>query len=172
MTIASVPVPTATMTAMSSVMRTCVVLVGAAAIGLVLNRLLMEHLTTLQTLAQTDPLGARAHLATEVRAGGIALFGLTAVLGVSVIARSLRGVRLAQFPPPGIWAWGGARRPARGETARRLACVGVALGALLVVCSLAGGAVSWLMAERLLTCRAGAAGSRASAPPGTTVRAD
>jgi hypothetical protein len=129
------------------------VLPGAVAIGLALRRLLTQHLVTLQALAQTDPLGARARLATEVRFGGLGLFGLTAALGVSVITTSFRGRRLAHFPPPGVWAWGGART-VTGPAARRFAYVGMLLGSLLVVCSLAGSAVTWQMAERLLACRA------------------
>jgi hypothetical protein len=83
----------------------------------------------------------------------LGLFGLTAALGVSVITTSLRGLRLAHFPPPGVWAWGGART-VTGSAARRFAYVGVLLGSVLVACSLAGGAVTWQMAERLLACRA------------------
>jgi hypothetical protein len=131
-----------------------VVLASAVAIGLLLQHFLRRHLGTLQTLAQTDPLGARARFAVELRFGGLGLFGLTTALGVSVIATSFRGFRLARFPPPGLWAWG-CSRTVIGPAARRMACVGLVLGSLVVACSIAGGAVTWQMAERLLACRAG-----------------
>jgi hypothetical protein len=130
-----------------------VALAGAVAIGLVLQHVLRRHLTTLQALSAIDPFGARARFAAELRFGGLGLFALTTVVGVSVISTSLRGFRLAHFPPPGMWA-SGHDRPVIGPAARRVACAGLVLGLLLVACSIAGAAVTWQMAERLLACRA------------------
>ena len=139
------------------------VLVGAVAIGLGLNALLQVHLASLQTLANTDPLQARARLATEIQIGGVALFALTCALGASVIAASRRAARDLRFPPAGLWGWG-ATRTVTGPLARRAAYVGMILGALLMLCSLAGGALSWQIGMRLLTCRAGIASSGDDAP--------
>ncbi len=130
------------------------IVVAAVAIGLVLNHVLQRHLATLQTLAQTDPIAARAQLALEMRIGGLALFAVTAALGLSIVLASRRTLQILEFPPPGIWSWGAARRVS-GPAARPLGWVGIALGAALVVCSVAGGALSWEMGTRLLACRAG-----------------
>ena len=136
------------------VRRRILLVLGAAAAGIALNRFVQAHLATLQTLAANDPLAARAQLAEEVRAGGVALFAVTAALGASIIAASLRARRLLRFPPPGMWSWGGARTVS-GPAARRFAGIAFALGTALIVCSLAGGALSWQMGTRLLACRAG-----------------
>ncbi len=129
-------------------------LAGAVAIGLVLQHFLKQHLAALQVVAQTDQVAARARLATELRFGGLGLFGLTAALGVSIVVSSLRGLRLAVFPPPGMWGWGSVRI-STGPSARRLAYAGMMLGTVLVAASLAGGVVTGQMATALLRCRAG-----------------
>jgi hypothetical protein len=130
------------------------VMLGAVVIGLVLNVLMQRHLATLQTLAATDPIAARARLAHEVRVGGLLLFTLTGALGVSLMHASRVALRVLQFPPPGLWGFG-AGRTIHGPAARPFAFGGIVLGSLLLLCSLAGGALSWEMATRLLTCRAG-----------------
>jgi hypothetical protein len=130
------------------------VLVGAMVLGLVLNHFVQRHLAALQVLAATDAIAARAQLATEIRIGGLGLFTLTALLGASLIATSRRSARELRFPPTGLWGWG-ATRIVTGPRARRLAFVGMILGALLIACSLTGAAVSWRMGTVLLTCRAG-----------------
>ena len=130
------------------------IMLGAAALGLVLNRFVQQHLATLETMARSDPLTARAQLAGEVRAGGVALFVVTAALGVAVTAASTRSRRLLRFPPPGMWSWGVARTVS-GPAARRYAGLGIALGIALIACSLVGGALAWETGTRLLACRAG-----------------
>src|SRR5262245_23464362 len=85
------------------------VLVVVATVGLALNQLLQAHLATLQLVAQSDPLGARAQFANELRIGGLALFAVTALLGASVIASARRAARDLRFPPAGIWSWGTSR---------------------------------------------------------------
>jgi hypothetical protein len=130
------------------------VIVAAMVLGLVLNHFVQRHLAALQVLAETDAIAARARLATEIRIGGLGLFALTGLLGVSLIATARRGARELRFPPTGLWGWG-ATRIVTGPAARRLAVVGVILGTLLIACSLAGAAVSWRMGTVLLACRAG-----------------
>jgi hypothetical protein len=130
------------------------VLAGAVVAGLLLNHLLQDHLASLQDLAATDPITARRQLATEFRIGGIGLFLLTGALGASLIAASRRARRDERFPPQGMWSWG-ARRTLTGAPARHAAVVGVVLGAALLVCSLAGAALSWEIGTRLRACRAG-----------------
>jgi hypothetical protein len=131
------------------------VLVGAVVIGLLLNQLLQLHLAGLQALAHADPIAARARLASEIRLGGLALFATTGALGVAVMATSRCAARELRFPPVGAWGWGATRTVVSGQPARRLAYVGMILGLLLMVCSLAGGMLSWEMGTRLLACRAG-----------------
>jgi hypothetical protein len=138
----------------SSVWARLGIMLAAIAIGLGLNVLLQRHLATLQMLAATDPIAARARLAHEVRIGGVALFALTAALGLSLMHASRIALRVLQFPPPGPWGFGAARTIS-GPAARPLAFAGIVLGSMLLLCSLAGGALSWEMATRLLTCRAG-----------------
>ena len=129
------------------------VLAAAAVAGLVLQHLLREHLEALDALARTDPIGARRRFATELRFGGLGLFGLTAALGGWFTVISARAFRAERFPPPGVSSWAVART-ATGPAARRLAVVGLSLGAVLVAASLAGYAVVWKMALALLACRA------------------
>ena len=130
-------------------------LAGACVFGLVLNHLVQDHLAALQDLARTDPIAARARLATEFRIGGIGLFVLTGSLGAALIAAARHARRDERFPPAGIWSWG-ATRTLTGTAARHAAVVGFVLGAALIVCSLAGAALSWEIGTRLLACRAGA----------------
>ena len=127
---------------------------GAALVGLGMNHLVQAHLATLQALAATDPIAARARFAIEIRVGGLGLFALTGLLGVAIIGAARRGIRELCFPPPGMWSWGGART-VTGAAVRPIALVVAVLGALLIACSLAGAALSWEMGTRLLACRAG-----------------
>jgi hypothetical protein len=124
------------------------VLAAALAIGLVLHLALRAELAEIAVLAETDVVAARAELAAWLRIGGSALFALTAAVGVSIALTSRRALAEGRFPPAGVWSFGAARI-ATGAPARRMAQVGVALGALLVLCSAAAGALSWLIAAAL-----------------------
>lgn len=127
----------------------------AIAIGLVLQRWLTLRLAELDELAKTDLLGARAELATLLRLMAVAVFGLTGAVGASVIAACRRALALEIFPPPGRWSWGGRRRAATGPAARRLARVGIGLGASVLALSAAGGGLLWWAASVVAACRAG-----------------
>ena len=135
-----------------------VALLGAIVVGLALNHAVPVHMVTLETLAATDPIAARSQLAGEIRVGGLGLFALTGLLGVSIVLAARRSLTELRFPPPGMWSWGGART-VTGPGVRPVAFVVAFLGVLLVLCSLAGGALSWEMGARLLACRAGVATS-------------
>ena len=130
------------------------VLAGAICLGLVLQHLLALRLEELDALARTDVLRARAELATLMQVIAVLVFGLTAALGVSLVVSCRRAVAEERFPPPGVWSWG-ARRVVSGAAARRLARLGVALGALLFAASAAGGGLLWYMAAVVRACRAG-----------------
>jgi len=129
------------------------VVVGAIAIGLVLQLLLRRHLADLQLQAASDPIAARAQLAGELRIGGLALFGLTALLGGAWTVTAIQGWRLGRFPPRSSWLWS-RTRVFTGPAARWVAIVGAVLGVTLIGCSLAGMALTLEMATRLLACRA------------------
>jgi len=129
------------------------VLVVAIGVGLLLQLLLRHHLADLQARAADDPIAARAQLAGEVRVGGLALFGLTALLGVAWTATAIQGWRVRRFPPSRSWLWGG-NRIFTGVQARWVAAFGVVLGTALVACSVAGASITLEMVTRLLTCRA------------------
>ncbi|HEY2388855.1 MAG TPA: hypothetical protein VGK30_18005 [Candidatus Binatia bacterium] len=129
------------------------VIVGAIAVGLVLQLLLRRHLADLQLAAASDPIAARSQLAGELRIGGLALFGLTALLGVAWTVTAIQGWRIGRFPPRSSWLWT-ETRVFTGPGARRVAVVGAVLGLALVACSLAGMALTLEMVTRLLTCRA------------------
>ena len=133
------------------------VLAVAVAVGLAGNSLVAAHLASIQELAKTDVLAARAQLAFVLQGMAVGLFGGIAALGVWLAGLGRRGMALAQFPPPGMVGWGTARVHT-GAVGRRAARFAFALALLLVAASLAGGALTWWMAVRLLACRAGAAG--------------
>jgi hypothetical protein len=130
------------------------VIVGAVALGLALQRVVEARLAEIGALAESDVIRARAELAGILRFVAVGLFGGTGALGVALFAAGRRGLAEGCFPPPGIWAWGAVRR-ATGAPARRLARAALAAAAALVVCSLAGGALTWHIASVLLACRAG-----------------
>ena len=129
------------------------VLAAAVAAGLALQGVVAARLAEIQALAALDVVRARGELAGLLRVGGALLFGLTALVGVSVFASSRRALAEGRFPPSGVWSFGAAR-VATGPQAGRLARAGVVLGALLVLCSLAAGGLTWHMAAVLLACRA------------------
>ena len=129
------------------------VLALAVAAGLFLQRALARELDAIRVLAETDVLAARAQLAAWLRIGGAALFGLTGAIGVSVIASSRRAIAEGRFPPSGPWSWGAAR-VVTGTPALRMGWIGIGLGAALVLCSAAAGALTWTMGAMLLACRA------------------
>ncbi len=129
------------------------VLAGAVTLGLGLQAVVGSRLEELQALAKQDPIRARAELASLLRVFGLPLFALTGAIGLAMAASARRALATLRFPPPGIWSWG-ATRFATGPRARTLALVGLALAALLLLCSAAGAAVVWEMAARLLACRA------------------
>lgn len=129
------------------------VLAAAVAIGLALQAPLTRYLESLQALAATDPMRARAALAQLFRFPMLGLFAVTGGLGVHLVATSRRALRLGVFPPPGRSS-GGAPRRFEGDAARRVARFLLVLAALLIAASLAGAYVSWQIAERLIACRA------------------
>ena len=127
------------------------VLAGAVGLGLWLQAQTTEYLASIQALAQDDPKAARAELAKAFRVLAIGLFGGTGALGLTLVATCRRAIRIGQFPPPGAWGLGAAR-VWRGDAAQRVARVMQILAWLLVLCSLAGSALSWHAAARLLDC--------------------
>jgi hypothetical protein len=131
------------------------VVAGAVALGLALQQVLAARLAALQELAETDVLAARRELAFVFRAVAIGLFGLTGGLGIAIVLSCRRALAEGRFPPSGALAWGRARAVVTGPRAQRLAQTGLVLGALLVLCSAAGGGLLWWMARTLLLCRAG-----------------
>jgi hypothetical protein len=133
------------------------VIAGAVALGLALQQVLGARLAEINALAQSDVIRARAELAGILRVVALGLFGLTGGLGFAMFASGRRALREGRFPPSGAWSFG-AMRQVTGPRALRLARLSIALAAALVVCSLAGGALTWYMASVLLACRAGAAG--------------
>jgi hypothetical protein len=131
-----------------------VVLAGAIGAGLWLQHVLSLRLEALDELAKTDVLRARAELATLLQVIAVAVFGLTAGLGVAILVSCLRAAREERFPPPGIWSWG-TRRVVSGPAARRMAQIGAGLGAAVVAASAAGGGLLWYVAVVVRACRAG-----------------
>ncbi len=130
------------------------VLAGAIGLGLWLQHVLALRLESLDELAKTDVLRARAELATLMQVIAVVVFGLTAALGVSIVVSCRRAAAEERFPPPGVWSWG-TRRVLSGPAARRFAHVGIGLGALLFAASAAGGGLLWYMAAIVRACRAG-----------------
>jgi hypothetical protein len=126
---------------------------GALGLGLVLQQLLSDRLAAIQALSRHDVVQARRELAFVLRAAAIGVFGWTGLVGVMMIACCRRAVAAGRFPPPGPWSWG-AMRVVTGARALTLARLGRALGYALVLCSLAGGSLTWYMAAQLLACRA------------------
>jgi hypothetical protein len=112
-----------------------------------------DYLTSLQALAEHDVIAARAKLATVFRAMALGLFPLTGGLGVFLAFACRRSFELGRFPPPGAWGFGTAR-VFQGVAARRIAFGMLVVAIALVLCSIAGSALAWVMADRLLACRA------------------
>jgi hypothetical protein len=129
------------------------VLAGAVAAGLLLQRVVAARLAAIDALAAQDVIRARAELASLLEVGGSLLFGLTTATGLSILASARRALTGGRFPPPGIWSWGAAR-VVTGPRAAALARTGLVLGALLAACSLAGGGLVWYMASVLRACQA------------------
>jgi len=128
----------------------------AVALGLGLERLLAARLEELDALGHrsyADLLLARAQLATLLQQVAVGVFGLTAALGVGVIAACRRSLALELFPPPGSWSWGGRRKVA-GRQAVLAARIGLGLGVALVLASAAGGGLLWYVAAVVRACRA------------------
>jgi hypothetical protein len=125
----------------------------ALALGGVAYLALGDYLTSLSSLAETDVVAARAKLAVVFQALALGLFPLTGGLGVFLVAACRKSFALDRFPPPGAWGFG-ATRVFTGAAARRVAFAMLVLAIALVLCSIAGAALSWVMAERLLACRA------------------
>jgi hypothetical protein len=134
--------------------RRLLVLAVAVALGMALHLVAAERLQEIATLAERDPMTARAELAAILHVVAVGLFGLTGTIGLVLGVACRRAVALDRFPPPGAWGLGDAR-VWTGPAARRIAMVMGALALLLVLCSVAGAAITWVMAERLLACRAG-----------------
>ena len=129
------------------------VLAAAVALGLLLQRVVGARLAQIDALAAEDVIRARAEFASLLRVGGTLLFGLTGATGLAILASSRRALAVGRFPPPGIWSWGAAR-VVTGPRAATLSRTGLWLGALLLLCSLAGGGLVWYLASVLLACRA------------------
>ena len=127
---------------------------GAVALGLALQRVLGARLEEIEALAAHDVVAARLELAFLLRVASSLVFGMTAAVGAGMLASSRKALAAGVFPPPGVWSWG-ARRTVGGPRARTLARVSIALGTLLISCSVAGLALVFYMAERLLACKAG-----------------
>jgi len=120
------------------------VVAGAIAAGLVLQRMLGARL---------DEIRARAELAHVLRTVGIPIFAGSALVGATLAVASRRAITAERFPPPGALSWGSAH-VITGPPARRLARICLVLAVLVIVCSIAGGALLWEMARQLLLCRA------------------
>ena len=135
---------------MSEAVRNRLLLIaGAVALGLGLQHLLGVRLDAIVERSKVDMLAARAELAWLIRGVGAGVFGLTGALG-AVMAHSCRSPRLAErFPPPGLMSFG-ARHVVTGPTARTLTSVGLGLGVVLLLASIAGAALVWYMGAVLL----------------------
>jgi len=138
-----------------SLRRRLLVLAGAVALGIAAHLATADQLAALASLAQRDPMAARAKLAVVFRVVAVGLFGLTGTLGLVLSFACRRSLAVGRFPPPGAWGFGSGGRVWTGAPARRIALFMAVLAVLLVLCSIAGSALSWYMAERLLACRAG-----------------
>jgi hypothetical protein len=128
-------------------------IVGAMALGLVLQHAVASRLAEIGNLAHVDVIRARMELAQILRIAAVAVFGLTGGTGLALLASSRRGLVEERFPPAGIFSWGAARI-VTGPAARRLARVSLGLAVVIVACSAAGGALTWYMASVLLACKA------------------
>jgi hypothetical protein len=129
------------------------VLAGAVAAGLLLQRVVAARLEEIQALSAENVIRARYELAGFLRIGGAVLFGFTAATGLAVCLSARRALAVGRFPPPGIWSWGAARVET-GPRALTLAKISLALGALLVACSAAGSGLVVYAASVLVSCRA------------------
>jgi hypothetical protein len=147
--------PISTRPARRALLARLAALVVAVGLGLVLQNVLTARLASIDALAKTDLLAARAQLARVFEIAGVCVFGLTGAIGVMVISSSRRSLALEQFPPPGRWSWGSRRAVLTGKRARTFAQVGIGLGVTLVLASAAGGGLLWYMAAVLRACRAG-----------------
>jgi hypothetical protein len=128
-------------------------LAGAIVLGLVFQHLLGAWLDEIVERSKVDMLAARADLAWLIRSVGAGVFGLTGALGAAM-AHACRAPGVAErFPPPGLMSLG-ARHVITGPTARVMTGVGLGLGLVLLVASLAGAALVWYMGAVLLACRA------------------
>jgi hypothetical protein len=134
-------------------LRRVLVIAGAIALGLALQLALGAHLASIEDLSRRDVVAARAKLAIVLEVVSIGVFGPVAGLGVLLALASRRALAQGRFPPPGRWGFGSAR-VFEGERARRVARLLLATAVVLVVCSLAAGALTFSMAAALLACRA------------------
>ena len=128
----------------------------AIAVGLALHQVLSVYLAQIGEDSKTDLLGARRELARVFELLGLGVFGLTGATGVAMVLACRRAAERAEFPPPGMWSVGGARR-VTGPRAQLLARVGMGLGAAVVAASAAGGGLAFYAASVLRACRAGVA---------------
>ena len=147
--------PTPAGSALRALLVRLAIVASAIAAGLALQHVLSARLASIDALAKTDLLAARAELARIFEIASVAVFGLTGAVGVMIVLSCRRSLALQQFPPPGRWSWGSARAVVTGPRARSLARVGMALGVTLVLASAAGGGLMWYMAQVLRACRAG-----------------
>jgi hypothetical protein len=129
------------------------VLAGAVAAGLLLQRLVVARLEEIQALSAESVILARYEFASFLRVGGGVVFGFTAATGLAIVLSARRALSAGIFPPPGIWSWGAARVET-GPRAATLARISLVLGILLVACSAAGGGLVWYTARVLVSCQA------------------
>lgn len=147
--------PDAPLRPASGVRSRVLVIAAAIAIGLALHAVVAARLEQIEELSRRDVVAARAQLAAMLQVVAIGLFGGIAALGCWLVRVSHRSRAVGVFPPPGAWSFGPARR-VEGDAARRMATLLRALAIALVGLSIAGGALTWYMAQTLLACRAGA----------------
>jgi hypothetical protein len=130
------------------------VLAGAVALGLALQGVLTARLEAIAALTDSDVVAARRDLAFLMRAIALPVLALTAGLGMVIALSCRHALAEGRFPPTGARAWGRTARTMTGPPARRVARLGIGLGATLFVCSVAAGGLLWWMTYVLLLCRA------------------
>jgi hypothetical protein len=141
--------------ALRRVLRLAAVVALALALGLVAQELVTARFLELDAQAHRsypDRLAARQELATWIAVLGGGTFGATTALGVCIVFACRRSLALLEFPPPGLWSWGGPSK-VTGPRAAGLAKVGLGLGVVLVLASVTGGSLVWYMAAVLRACR-------------------
>jgi hypothetical protein len=115
------------------------------AIGFAADRFTTRYVEELDALSALDPAAAEAAAADALRRVGALVCGAALAIAVLFARLFWLGLREARVPPSGIWSLG-AHRVAVGESARRIARVGLGLAAGIAVCGIG----AWLAMHRLL----------------------